>query len=255
MGRPDAAATPLVWVSFYWAFLFLFVALIATNQLLPIPRVDLKEDERTGGIAIYRELIARRDVRLYFIGIVAYVGSEQTLANWMSQFLSSYHGFSSTGAAADAVGRFWGLLSLGCLLGLLLLKLLDSKLVLAMFSVLAIVCVALALFGPAEVSLMAFSASGFFLSVMFSVIFSLGLNSSAQHHGALSGILCTGILGGAVVPLIAGVLGDYIGLRWAMTLVFLTLGFILSISFWAQPLIRNETVPLSRLFASLKSGQ
>nr|WP_316643829.1 MFS transporter [uncultured Roseateles sp.] len=254
MERPGAAGTPLVWVTFYWAFLVLFVVLIGTNQLLPIPSVELKEDERAGGLATYRELLGRKDVRLFFIGIVAYVGTEQTLADWMSQFLVSYHGFSPTGEAADAVGRFWGLMSLGCLLGLVLLKLLDSKVVLAAFSALAMACVALALFGPASVSLQAFPAAGFFLSVLFSVVFSLGLNSSSQHHGALSGILCTGILGGAVVPLMVGGLGDHIGLRWAMALVFLTLGFILSIGWWARPLIRNETVPLARLFAALKPG-
>jgi FHS family L-fucose permease-like MFS transporter len=98
------------------------------------------------------------------------------------------------------------------------------------------------LFGSADAALLAFPVTGFFLSVMFSIIFSLALNSVSQHHGALSGILCTGILGGAVIPLLVGMLGDRFGLRIAMTAVFATLGFILSIAWWARPLIRNETV-------------
>ena len=53
----------------------------------------------------------------------------------------------------------------------------------------------------------------------FSVVFSLALNSVPEHPGAFSGILCTGILGGAVVPLLVGVLGDHIGLRLAMLAV------------------------------------
>jgi FHS family L-fucose permease-like MFS transporter len=115
------------------------------------------------------------------------------------------------------------------------------------FTLAALACVGLALFAPAAVALVAFPASGFFLSVMFSIIFSLSLNSVRQHHGALSGILCTGILGGAIVPLLVGMLGDYVGLRAAMTTVFATLGFILSIGWWARPLVRNETVRLSEL--------
>jgi fucose permease len=98
------------------------------------------------------------------------------------------------------------------------------------------------LFGPANLSLFAFPTTGFCLSVMYSIVFSMALNSVPRHHGALSGILCTGILGGAIVPLIVGVLGDYIGLRSAMLALFVTLGFILSVCWWAQPLIRNETV-------------
>jgi hypothetical protein len=45
-------------------------------------------------------------------------------------------------------------------------------------------------------------------------------------------------------------LGDRLGLRLAMLTVFVTLGFILSIAFWARPLIRNETVGVLELFSS-----
>lgn len=247
MQRPGAATQTLVWVAFYWVFVAMFVALVLGTSRLPLPRVELKEDEKGGGLQTYLDLIRQRDVCLFFLGIVAYVGTEQTLANWMSEFLSSYHHFSPTEQGASAVGQFWGLMSVGCLVGLLLLKLFDARAVLAGFTVLAIACVALALFGPAAVSLMAFPMAGFFLSVMFSVVFSLGLNSVPQNHGALSGILCTGILGGAVVPLLVGTLGDQIGLRLAMTAVFATLGFILSVSVWARPLVHNETTTLKAL--------
>ena len=242
MQQPGAGHKVLVWVQFYQAFIAVFVLLILITTWLSIPRVELTEEERAGGFATYRELIRQRPVRLFFFGIVAYVGTEQTLANWMSQFLSTYHHFSPAREGARAVGLFWGLMSLGCLLGLGLLKLFDAKRVLAAFTVCAFIFVGLALFGPANLALIAFPTTGFFLSVMYSIVFSMALNSVSRHHGALSGILCTGILGGAVVPLIVGVLGDYIGLRGAMLVLFVTLGFILSVCWWARPLIRNETV-------------
>ncbi len=137
-------------------------------------------------------------------------------------------------------------MSVGCVLGLLLLKLLDSRTVLAVFSALAMVCVAVALHGSKDAALLAFPAAGFFQSVMFSIIFSLSLNSVTRHHGALSGILCTGILGGAVLPLLVGVLGEWLGLRTAMTVVFVTLAYILSISAWARPLVKNQTLTFAR---------
>jgi FHS family L-fucose permease-like MFS transporter len=247
MSQPGARGKPLVWVQFYWAFLAVFVLLIAITLWVSIPRVELTESERAGGLDTYRQLIRERPVQLFFLGIIAYVGTEQSLANWMSQFLSTYHHFSPTQEGAHAVGLFWGLMSIGCLLGLVLLKLFDAKLVLAGFTVMALVFVGLALFGPANAALLAFPATGFFLSVMYSIIFSLALNSVSRHHGAFSGILCTGILGGAVVPLLVGTLGDRFGLRIAMLTVFATLGFILSVSWWARPLIRNETVSLAEL--------
>lgn len=235
------------WVTFYGAFAAVFLFVIVVTRALPLPSVELKDDERAGTRQLYWQLLSDKQVRLFFLGIVAYVGTEQSLANWMSQFLSTYHGLSPTVEGAHAVAMFWGLMSVGCLLGLLLLRLLDSRVVLAMFSVAALGSIALALFGPARVAVQAFPAAGFFLSVMFSIVFSLALNSVPRHHGAFSGILCTGILGGALVPLLVGVLGDWLGLRAALTVLFVTVGYVLSVSFWARPLIRNETVTLRRL--------
>ena len=253
MHRPGAEHETLVWVQFYWAFLFVFVALIALTAWLRLPSVELAESERAGGLDAYRQLIGDRSVQLFFLGIIAYVGTEQSLADWMSQFLSTYHHFDPAKEGAHAVGSFWGLMSIGCVLGLVLLKLLDAKVVLAAFTLLAFASVGLALFGPAQTSLIAFPMSGFFLSVMYSIIFSFGLNSVSRYHGAMSGILCTGILGGAVVPLLVGLLGDWFGLRMGLLSVFVTLGYILSVCYWARPLVRNETILTGRKRAGLES--
>jgi fucose permease len=78
------------------------------------------------------------------------------------------------------------------------------------------------------------------------VIFSLELNSLESHQGAFSGLLCTAIIGGAVIPWLIGALSDYIGLRFSMSLIYLTLGYILSISFWAKPIINNKTIKLRK---------
>jgi fucose permease len=242
------------WVSMYWVFAAIFIALVALTSVMAIPRVDLAAEERSGTLETYLKLLADKHVRLFFLGIVAYVGTEQTLANWMSQFLSIYHHASPTVEGAHAVALFWGWMSVGCLVGLVSLKLLDSRVVLGIFTVLAMLCVGVALQGSREAALLAFPAAGFFLSVMFSVIFSLALNSVTHHHGALSGILCSGILGGAVVPMLVGLLGDWLGLRTAMLMALVTLAFILSIGFWARPLVRNETVSLSRVLGLSKQS-
>ncbi|MEI6062734.1 MAG: MFS transporter, partial [Bacteroidota bacterium] len=126
-------------------------------------------------------------------------------------------------------------------LGLLLLKLIDSRTVLLVFTTGAIISLAFALFGPATISIYAFPVTGFFLSVMWSVVFSLALNSVPAHHGSFSGILCTAILGGAVVPLLIGGVGELIGLKFSMLLLFVTLGYIFSIGIWSKPLITNKT--------------
>ena len=230
------------WVLLYWLFAALFVLAILATKLINLGTFELAADEKSGPVQVYAELLKSNTVRLFFIGIAAYVGTEQSIANWMSPFLQTYHKVDPTTVGAGEVGGFWGLMSLGCLLGLALLKILDSKTVLRGACVCAMACLALALFGPTGASLVAFPVCGFCLSVMFSIVFSLAMNSVPSHHGALSGILCSGILGGAVAPLIVGALGQVFGLRVGLLLVFLLIGYMLSISFWAKPLIANKTI-------------
>lgn len=238
----------LPWSSLYWIFSVILLIMLLLISIIQLPKVELNADEKAGALDSYVELFRKKKVLLYFFGIMAYVGTEQGLANWMSKFLNTYHGFSPEVEGASAIAWFWGLMSVGCLLGLLILKLADSKLVLKVFTVLAMITVALALFGSAQLSLWAFPIAGFFLSIMFSVIFSLALNSEEKHHGSFSGILCSGIFGGALVPLIIGWIGDQVGLRSAMLFLFITLGYILAIPFWAKPLINNKTIKIAELF-------
>lgn len=222
--------------------------LIIGTIAMRVPHIVLEADERAGNALAYRQLVADRKVRLFFLAIAAYVGTEQSLANWMSQFLATYHGVAPETEGARAVAMFWGWMVIGCALGLILLKLIDSKIVLRIAAIAAIACVAAALVGGRSASLIAFPAAGLCISVMFSIIFALALNSVSRDHGAFSGILCTGILGGAIAPLLVGIVGEWLGLRAALLIVFALLGFILSVSFWADPLTRNQTIDLRKRF-------
>jgi len=80
------------------------------------------------------------------------------------------------------------------------------------------------------------------MSVMYPIIFSLALSSVSEHHGSFAGILVTGIIGGAIVQILIGGLGNIIGLRAGMCFLYLTFGYMLAIGFWAKPLITNKTI-------------
>ena len=80
------------------------------------------------------------------------------------------------------------------------------------------------------------------MSVMYPIIFSLALSSVSEDHGSFAGILVTGIIGGAIVQILIGALGNVIGLRGGMMFLYITFGYMLSIGFWAKPLITNQTV-------------
>lgn len=232
----------LAWVSLYWVFSVVALAMVVVILFTRFPKVTLNIDEKTGNWALHKTLLKNRTVILFFTGVFCYVGTEQGVANWISQFLYVYHGFDPQTIGANTISWFWGLLTIGCILGLVLLKFIDSQIILMSSTAAAAVALGFALFGADTTALYAFPLVGFFASVMWSIIISLALNSIPQHHGTFSGILCTGIVGGAVFPLMVGALGDHLGLRPAMTFLFLPLAFIFSIGIWAKPLVRNKTL-------------
>jgi len=236
------------WVSVYWAFAAIAVVMGIIIFMVRFPKVELQDDEKVGSKESFLELIKNKYVILYFLGIFMYVGSEQGISYWLSKFLKIYHNIDPDLAGADAVSYFWGLMTVGGMLGLVLMKLYDSKQVLRWFTILAIICVAAGLFGSTGMALWALPISGFFLSVMYPTVVSLGLNSVSKHHGSFAGILMTGIAGGAIVQILIGAISDLTSLRVGMMLIFVTLGYILSISFWAKPLVNNKTVRLRELF-------
>ena len=230
------------WISLYWLFavicLFMFLIILASK----FPKVELKSDEKAGPLKTHIQLLKKRVVIAYFIGIFCYVGTEQGVSYWMSQFLFEYHKFDPQTTGAHAVAYFWGLMTAGGVLGLLLLKIMDSRKLLISFTIPALIFLTLGLFAGDKISLYSFSIVGFFMSVMYPVIFSLALSSVSEDHGSFAGILVTGIIGGAVVQLLIGGLGNLFGLRAAMCFIYITMGYMLSVGFWAKPLITNKTI-------------
>jgi MFS transporter, FHS family, L-fucose permease len=237
----------LPWASMYWIFAVFTLLMAVVIFLSRFPRVQHTDEEHAGSWSMYLSLARQRIVWMYFLAMFAYVGCEQGTADWISKFLYQYHGFDPHTTGATAVSWFWGLLTAGCSVGMLLLKIFDSRKVLIGACVGALLCLAVALFGPAHVSLIAFPAIGLFTSVMWPIVISLALNSVAEHHGSFSGILSTAIVGGAIVPVIIGGVGDYFGLRTGVAFLFVTYGFVLSVGFWAKPLIANATINLKKI--------
>lgn len=236
----------LPWVALYFVFSFIALIMLLVVIFIKYPAVEKNEDEKAGDKSSYLSLLKDKWTLLYFFGIFCYVGTEQGIGSWISQFLLEYHNVNAQTTGADTVSYFWAMLTVGCLLGLLLLKIMDSRKLLIAATSVTIITVIVAITGSVDTALIAFPLIGFFISVMWSIIFSLALNSVKSHHGSLSGILCTGIAGGAIVPFIVGWLGELISLKAAMFFLIIPLLFILSIGFWANPLVNNKTISLKK---------
>ena len=230
------------WISLYYLFGIILIAMLILVLVCRFPKIELKADEKSGGKSSYFELFKDKIVWLFALGIFFYVSTEQGLANNISLFLERYHGIDPHTQGASAVSWFWGSMLIGCIIGLLLLKLIDSKVLLRICGILAIALLATALTtSSSKVALYTLPCVGFAMSLMYPIIFSLALNSVTKHHGSFAGILCSAIVGGAIGPLLVSLLSDAThSLRTGMCLIFLFILYIFLIGFWAKPLVKNK---------------
>ena len=151
-------------------------------------------------------------IYLYALGIFLYVGVEVGVANTIGFYLTdkldivSLMGDGAEAAKNTAISNYWGGLLLGRFVGTAILDKIPGKYAIMGYITLA----AASLFFATTTSditlaLWAFPAIGFFISIMFPTIYSTCTNAfPKEYSSAISGILCTAIIGGAVIgPVIA----------------------------------------------------
>lgn len=236
------------WISLYYLFGFILVAILAVVLVTRFPKIELKSDEKSGDKSSFMELFGMRKVWLFALALFFYTGTEQGMSNNISLFLERYHGVDPHTLGATCVSWFWGSMLIGCIIGLLLLKLIDSKQLLKICCVLSAAVLAAGLFAPDSmriagypVAVFALPAVGFAMSLMFPIIMSLALNSVSKHHGSFAGIMCSAIVGGAAGPLLVSMLSDAVSSqRIGMCLIFIFIAYILFIAFWAKPIVKNK---------------
>jgi len=228
------------WVSAYWLIALLIVAtlIITTVTKFPSGTPEISGDEKNA----YWKLMKNKYVIFYFIALVAYASCEQGNAVWMSKFFQDYYALDPLTSGASILSWYWILLSCGCLAGMLCLKLFDSRKVLAVFTVLAILSFTLGIYANVGIAKIAYPLVGLFESVMWPIILSLAINSVNKNHETLTGCMFTATIGGALGPFIIGSLGDRWGLHTSLHYIYLPLLVVLSVAFWAKPLISNRTI-------------
>ena len=233
------------WVALYWVFTAVLLAMAVVIACVRLPRVALAEDEKVGSLATILLLLKSRTVWVYFVGIICYVGTEQGIATKIKPFLMNCYSVAPDLADRVAVSGFWGAMTVGCAVGLVLLKLFDAKKILVVFMAGGMLTLLTALFGGRAAALVAMPLLGFWCSVGWPLVFALALNSVDKHHGTFAGILCTGILGGAILPPLVGLIADHAGaagLRYGLLAVLGTFAYLIFIGLWAHPLVANATL-------------
>lgn len=162
------------------------------------------------------------------VGIFVYVGAEVSIGSFLVNFLGEAHivGMPEE-QAAHYIAYYWGGAMVGRFIGSAVMQKIPAGTVLAFNAFMAALLVLVAMTTSGSVAMWAILGVGLFNSIMFPTIFSLALRDLGPHTSQGSGILCLAIVGGAIVPLLQGVLADNLGIQLAFILPVVCYGFIL----------------------------
>jgi len=167
-----------------------------------------------GAAAGWSAVLRQRHLVLGAIAIFVYVGAEVSIGSFLVNFLGepTVAGLAPADAA-HYVSYYWGGAMIGRFIGSAAMRFVKPGLALAATAAAAIALILLAISGHGQLAMIAILSVGLFNSIMFPTIFAIALHGLGRLTGLGSGLLCMAIAGGAVVPLLQGVIGDAIGLQ------------------------------------------
>lgn len=161
------------------------------------------------------------------LGIFVYVGGEVAIGSFLVNFIGEPEIAGLAEAdAAKYISYYWGGAMVGRFIGAVVMQKIAAGKVLAFNAVAAAVLVLVAMSSSGSLAMWAILSVGLFNSIMFPTIFSLAVTGLGKYTSQGSGVLCLAIVGGAIIPLLQGVLADNIGLQLSFILPVLCYGYI-----------------------------
>jgi len=153
------------------------------------------------------------------IAIFVYVGAEVSIGSFLVNYFSQPEiGGLTERVAASFVAFYWGGAMVGRFIGSGLLQKMSTRRLLAVCAVCAAALVATSMLTTGRVAMWTIILVGFFNSIMFPSIFTLGVAELGPLTGDGSGILIMAIVGGAIIPVTQGWIADRIGIHHAFFL-------------------------------------
>lgn len=218
-------------------------------MVVKLPTIMEKSPE--GG---YLKLFKNKLALMGVLGIFLYVGAEVAIGSYLVNYFQSMNltpiilenetMMTIANTIANIFGKdlsvsdpksllgifvifYWGGAMIGRFIGAYLTKLITPGKVLGVFSALAILMIFTSMNSVGLLSMWTILSVGLFNSIMFPTIFTLTLEGLGDLKPQASGLLCTAIVGGAIIPPLYGFLTDQFHFKLALLLIVLCYAYIL----------------------------
>ena len=232
-----------------------FVALAVAFGVLALLMGMSKLPRILGGSARggYGKVLQNKRLVYGAIGIFVYVGAEVAIGSYMvnyglelgvDQIIRDSAVLSSMASLAASIGGkslagmdtkgligalltfYWGGAMIGRFIGSAVMNRMAPQRLLGFFALCAAAMTILSVSSTGVTALLALLSVGLFNSIMFPTIFTLGISELGDLKPLGSGVLCTAIVGGAIIPPAVGGLADQFGFSLALILPVLCYFYI-----------------------------
>ncbi len=201
--------------------------------LLKLPKIDEgKQAEEAGEHRTYKSSVFKYPhVWLGALGIFAYMGVEigvPSMLKYRFELLPEYANTDVSDVVTGFLAFYWGGMMVGRFIGAGILTKFEPRRLLTTCLIAGAACILLSLiFSNSMLGIWCMLAAGLFHSVMWPLIFNLGLQELGPHTKAASGVINTGVIGAAILMPLMGAIVDMTGVIIAMCVLFVFYAYII----------------------------
>jgi MFS transporter, FHS family, L-fucose permease len=201
-------------------YLVIGIALILLGIVISMVKLPaMPHAERHGEAGPRTSLWKYPHLVLGALGIFVYVGGEVSIGSFLINYFTQKNiGNITEIAAAGLVAYYWGGAMVGRFIGSAILQKVETRIVLGIAAAAACGLVLTSMLTTGHFAMWSIILVGFFNSVMFPSIFTLGIAKLGPLTGDGSGMLIMAIVGGAIIPVMQGALADRVGIHHAFVL-------------------------------------
>lgn len=213
-----------------WQYIFPIYAVITLISTIWLMATPIQAETITGKVSSFGSvfgLLKDSTILLLFLGIIFVVGVDVGLNTAAPKILMERCGMNSIDAGYGP-SMYFAFRTAGAFIGAILLARVSSVKFFKLTIVAAVLALTTLLFAEGKVFIFAiFAIIGFSIANVFSIIYSRAIQSRPDKANEISGLMITGVFGGAVIPLIMGLTSDTMGSQIGSVLILLLSSFYL----------------------------
>ena len=208
-----------------WQYIFpiyAVITLLSTVWLMVTPIQEDPVEKKATSFGNVLSILKDKTILLLFLGILFVVGVDVGVNTASSKILMERCGLSSLDAGYGS-SVYFAFRTLGAFLGAFFLAKYSSVRFFKINIVIAVAALVALIFVADKMAIFViFGIIGFSIANVFPIIFGKAIQSRPDKANEISGLMITGVFGGAIIPFFMGIMSDAIGSQVGAVLVILS---------------------------------